>query len=254
MKIYYVSMRHYYAFGALISEELSYKLRDLDKVRWMLPNSYLNAKNKDYGGEPFINGQYVPYDPKYHDEWVRNDTIQRERVKQNLQDLRSDNMGEGLQNLDERSPDIGVPQYMGEESSNPGGSQNMGGGPQNMEQMPQNNIRGMSQGNMGGMLQSNMGEVLQINLGGALNIGTPSNYMMGEECHQSRDPKIFHQERCIRMKAFLTILCQDQPAKTRTTTHQISLLMITLARLKIFLLREIINEHNVEFDDMGLIY
>ncbi|KAE8653840.1 Multiple organellar RNA editing factor 7 [Hibiscus syriacus] len=67
MKIYSVSTQHYYAFGALVSEELSYKIKDLSGVRWVLPDSYLDVKNKDYGGEPFINGQAVPYDPKYHE-------------------------------------------------------------------------------------------------------------------------------------------------------------------------------------------
>ncbi|TKW34030.1 hypothetical protein SEVIR_2G278500v4 [Setaria viridis] len=71
-KIYSVSTRHYFAFGALVSEELSYKIKELSNVRWVLPDSYLDVKNKDYGGEPFINGQAVPYDPKYHEEWVRN--------------------------------------------------------------------------------------------------------------------------------------------------------------------------------------
>ncbi|KAH6782939.1 cobalt ion binding protein [Perilla frutescens var. hirtella] len=66
MKIYSVSTRHYYAFGALVSEELSYKLNELPNVRWVLPDSYLDVKNKAYGGEPFINGKAVPYDPKYH--------------------------------------------------------------------------------------------------------------------------------------------------------------------------------------------
>nr|GME02675.1 multiple organellar RNA editing factor 8, chloroplastic/mitochondrial-like [Ipomoea batatas]GME19846.1 multiple organellar RNA editing factor 8, chloroplastic/mitochondrial-like [Ipomoea batatas] len=83
MKIYSVSTRHYYAFGALVSEELSYKLKELKGVRWVLPDSYLDVKNKDYGGEPFINGQAVPYDPKYHEEWVRNNARANERNRRN---------------------------------------------------------------------------------------------------------------------------------------------------------------------------
>ncbi|XP_019443887.1 PREDICTED: multiple organellar RNA editing factor 8, chloroplastic/mitochondrial-like isoform X2 [Lupinus angustifolius] len=83
MKIYSVSTRHYYAFGALVSEELSYKIKELPKVRWVLPDSYLNVKEKDYGGEPFINGQAVPYDPKYHEEWVRNNARANERNRRN---------------------------------------------------------------------------------------------------------------------------------------------------------------------------
>ena len=78
MKIYSVSTKHYFAFGALVSEELSYKIKgkhlimrptslrssliicffselfditELPRVRWVLPDSYLDVKNKDYGGE-----------------------------------------------------------------------------------------------------------------------------------------------------------------------------------------------------------
>ncbi|PKA51707.1 Uncharacterized protein AXF42_Ash003074 [Apostasia shenzhenica] len=81
MKIYSVSTKHYFAFGALVSEELSYKIKALPGVRWVLPDSYLDVKNKDYGGEPFINGQAVPYDPKYHEEWVRNNARANERSR-----------------------------------------------------------------------------------------------------------------------------------------------------------------------------
>ncbi|KAG2585295.1 hypothetical protein PVAP13_6KG383000 [Panicum virgatum] len=82
-KIYSVSTRYYFAFGALVSEELSYKLKELPKVRWVLPDSYLDVKNKDYGGEPFINGEAVPYDPKYHEEWVRNNARANDRNRRN---------------------------------------------------------------------------------------------------------------------------------------------------------------------------
>uniref|UniRef100_A0A0E0LYK4 MORF/ORRM1/DAG-like MORF domain-containing protein n=1 Tax=Oryza punctata TaxID=4537 RepID=A0A0E0LYK4_ORYPU len=82
-KIYSVSTRHYFAFGALVSEELSYKLKELPNVRWVLPDSYLDVRNKDYGGEPFINGEAVPYDPKYHEEWVRNNARANERSRRN---------------------------------------------------------------------------------------------------------------------------------------------------------------------------
>ncbi|CAL5082258.1 unnamed protein product [Urochloa decumbens] len=82
-KIYSVSTRHYFAFGALVSEELSYKIKELPNVRWVLPDSYLDVKNKDYGGEPFINGQAAPYDPKYHEEWVRNNERAYNRNRRN---------------------------------------------------------------------------------------------------------------------------------------------------------------------------
>jgi hypothetical protein len=34
-------------------------------------------------GEPFINGEAVPYDSKYHEEWVRNNASANERSKCN---------------------------------------------------------------------------------------------------------------------------------------------------------------------------
>ncbi|KAL7601358.1 hypothetical protein Lser_V15G24480 [Lactuca serriola] len=49
MKIYSVSTRCYYAFGVLVSEEFSYKIKELPGVHWDLPDSYLDVKNKDYG-------------------------------------------------------------------------------------------------------------------------------------------------------------------------------------------------------------
>lgn len=86
-KIYSVSTRCYFAFGALVSEEVSLKIKggflffffllqavdlfvfcflfllmmgiliswifvisELPRVRWVLPDSYLDVKNKDYGG------------------------------------------------------------------------------------------------------------------------------------------------------------------------------------------------------------
>ncbi|XBI82554.1 hypothetical protein VPH35_091223 [Triticum aestivum] len=75
MKIYSVSTRHYFAFGALVSEEIAKKLNELPNVRWILPDSYPDVENKVYGGEPFIDGKVVPYDPKYHEDWVRNNDI-----------------------------------------------------------------------------------------------------------------------------------------------------------------------------------
>ncbi|XP_057795945.1 multiple organellar RNA editing factor 8, chloroplastic/mitochondrial [Salvia miltiorrhiza] len=121
MKIYSVSTRHYYAFGALVSEELSYKLKELPMVRWVLPDSYLDVKNKDYGGEPFINGQAVPYDPKYHEEWVRNNARANERNRRNDRPRNFDRS----RNFERRREVQG--QNAGGSPGGPGG--NYGGGP-----------------------------------------------------------------------------------------------------------------------------
>lgn len=58
-KIYSVCTSVYTGFGALISEELSYKVKDLPGVLWVLPDSYLDVPNKDYGGDLFIDGKVI---------------------------------------------------------------------------------------------------------------------------------------------------------------------------------------------------
>ncbi|XP_071721215.1 multiple organellar RNA editing factor 8, chloroplastic/mitochondrial-like [Rutidosis leptorrhynchoides] len=73
MKIYSVSTRYYYAFGARINLGQVLRLEAVYGVRRVLHDSYLDVKNKDYGGEPFIDGKAVPYDPKYHEAWIKKE-------------------------------------------------------------------------------------------------------------------------------------------------------------------------------------
>ncbi|XP_071712382.1 multiple organellar RNA editing factor 8, chloroplastic/mitochondrial-like [Rutidosis leptorrhynchoides] len=80
MKIYSVSIRGYYAFGARVSSDDSLKLQAIPGVRRVLPDSYVDVENKDYGGEPFIDGKAVPYDAKYHEEFDRNNAIARAKT------------------------------------------------------------------------------------------------------------------------------------------------------------------------------
>uniref|UniRef100_M8AM07 MORF/ORRM1/DAG-like MORF domain-containing protein n=1 Tax=Aegilops tauschii TaxID=37682 RepID=M8AM07_AEGTA len=54
-KIYSVCTTTYTGFGALISEELSYKVKGLPGVLWVLPDSYLDVPNKDYGDGKVIH-------------------------------------------------------------------------------------------------------------------------------------------------------------------------------------------------------
>ncbi|CAA3005228.1 Hypothetical predicted protein [Olea europaea subsp. europaea] len=203
MKIYSVSTRHYFAFGALVSEELSYKLKELPRVRWVLPDSYLDVKNKDYGGEPFINGQAVPYDPKYHEEWVRNNARANERNRRNdrprnfdrsrnferRRDMQMANQNSGA-NMGGPAGRMGSPPNMGA-PPNMGGMQqppntvappNMGGmqqppnNPGGMQQLP-NHPGGMQQQhpNMGGP-PNNMGSYPPNNMGGVPNNATNYQY------------------------------------------------------------------------------
>ncbi|KAK8622665.1 hypothetical protein V6N13_117571 [Hibiscus sabdariffa] len=184
MKIYSVSTRHYYAFGALVSEELSYKIKEIPGVRWVLPDSYLDVKNKDYGGEPFINGQAVPYDPKYHEEWVRNNARANERNRRNDRPRNYDRSRnyerrrENMQpNRDMPPPNQGMQNSAGMPPNNMGGvppSNNMGGVPPPM--LAPNNMGGVPPpNNMGGVPPPNMGRMPPPNNMG----GMPQGNNMG---------------------------------------------------------------------------
>ncbi|XP_051135175.1 multiple organellar RNA editing factor 8, chloroplastic/mitochondrial [Andrographis paniculata] len=161
MKIYSVSTRHYFAFGALVSEELSYKIKELPRVRWVLPDSYLDVKNKDYGGEPFINGQAVPYDPKYHEEWVRNNARANERNRRNDRPRNFDRS----RNFERRRDNT----QMGNQSPGAGPGGNFGGQP-NMNPPPRPNAGPVPPPNMG----------VQSNYGGGMPPQAPGNYPHGQ--------------------------------------------------------------------------
>ncbi|KAI6668197.1 hypothetical protein NL676_028550 [Syzygium grande] len=166
MKIYSVSTRHYYAFGALVSEELSHKLKDLPRVRWVLPDSYLDDKNKDYGGEPFVNGQAVPYDPKYHEGRERNITPANKRntiiCLPSIFDRSSnfERKRENMQSRDFQGRDMPPMHNQGLQNPPPQGNMpppNMGGG-----MAPPSNFGGMPLHNQGGMPQTTTAGCLHV--------------------------------------------------------------------------------------------
>ncbi|PIA27289.1 hypothetical protein AQUCO_08100020v1 [Aquilegia coerulea] len=168
MKIYSVSTRHYYAFGALVPEELSYKIKELPRVRWVLPDSYLDVRNKDYGGEPFINGQAVPYDPKFHEEWVRNNARAQDRSRRNDRPRNFDRSRnferrrENMQNRDAQPP-----------MQNSGA--NMGGPPGPNMQQPGLNMQQPGPGVPSRDAVPNAGYSNNVNMGNRMpNYGPPS--------------------------------------------------------------------------------
>lgn len=79
-KIYSVCTTIYTGFGALISEELSYKVKGLPGVLWVLPDSYLDVPNKDYGGDLFIDGKVI-HRPQYTSEMRQQATRNRPRPR-----------------------------------------------------------------------------------------------------------------------------------------------------------------------------
>ncbi|EXC18496.1 hypothetical protein L484_018677 [Morus notabilis] len=194
MKIYSVSTRCYYAFGALVSEEISYKIKELPRVRWVLPDSYLDVRNKDYGGEPFIDGKAVPYDPKYHEEWIRNNARANERNRRNDRPRNFDRSRnferrrENMQNQDfQRGPPVqnAGPNPQGPPGSNTGLPLNRG--VENMQNQdfqrrpPVQNAGPNPQGPPGSNIgpPPNRGGIPQNNMGGyppPNNMNLPNNY------------------------------------------------------------------------------
>ncbi|KAL8458706.1 hypothetical protein ACS0TY_035445 [Phlomoides rotata] len=68
--IYSVSTKYYYAFSCKVAENVTHKIKYLPRVKWVLPDSYLCTEERGYGGEPYIDGKVVPYEEKYHADWL----------------------------------------------------------------------------------------------------------------------------------------------------------------------------------------
>ncbi|KAA3471577.1 multiple organellar RNA editing factor 9, chloroplastic-like [Gossypium australe] len=71
--MYAFSTTTYTGFQCTISEETSEKFKGLPGVLWVLPDSYIDVKNKDYGGDKYVNGEIIPckyptYQPKARKE------------------------------------------------------------------------------------------------------------------------------------------------------------------------------------------
>uniref|UniRef100_A0A5B7ARB4 MORF/ORRM1/DAG-like MORF domain-containing protein n=1 Tax=Davidia involucrata TaxID=16924 RepID=A0A5B7ARB4_DAVIN len=67
--MYAFSTTTYTGFQCTVSEETSEKFKGLPGVLWVLPDSYIDVKSKDYGGDKYINGEIIPckyptYQPK----------------------------------------------------------------------------------------------------------------------------------------------------------------------------------------------
>ncbi|KAK6254467.1 hypothetical protein SCA6_015772 [Theobroma cacao] len=79
-RIYSVCTTTYTGFGALISEELSYKFKGLPLVLWVLPDSYHDVPNKDYGGDLFVDGKVIRR-PQYTGQVQGPGRFQAQRVR-----------------------------------------------------------------------------------------------------------------------------------------------------------------------------
>ncbi|CDO99683.1 unnamed protein product [Coffea canephora] len=67
--MYAFSTTTYTGFQCTVDEETSEKFKGMPGVLWVLPDSYIDVKNKDYGGDKYVNGEIIPcqyptYQPK----------------------------------------------------------------------------------------------------------------------------------------------------------------------------------------------
>ncbi|XP_059650132.1 multiple organellar RNA editing factor 1, mitochondrial-like [Cornus florida] len=72
-RIYACSTSTYHGFQVEASEEMSEKFRGLPGVVFILPDSYIDPVNKEYGGDKYINGTIIPRPPpvRYGRQWGR---------------------------------------------------------------------------------------------------------------------------------------------------------------------------------------
>ncbi|KAH7662259.1 hypothetical protein IHE45_15G121600 [Dioscorea alata] len=82
--MYAFSTTTYTGFQCTVSEETSEKFKGLPGVLWVLPDSYIDVKNKDYGGDKYINGEIIPgkyptYQPKQRTSKYESKRYERRR-------------------------------------------------------------------------------------------------------------------------------------------------------------------------------
>ncbi|XP_019426169.1 PREDICTED: multiple organellar RNA editing factor 1, mitochondrial-like [Lupinus angustifolius] len=76
-KIYACSTTTYTGFQAVMTEEESKKFEGLPGVIFVLPDSYVDPVNKQYGGDQYINGTIIPRPPPI--QYGRNQRRQDDR-------------------------------------------------------------------------------------------------------------------------------------------------------------------------------
>ncbi|KAL0003602.1 hypothetical protein SO802_011163 [Lithocarpus litseifolius] len=82
--MYAFSTTTYTGFQCTVDEETSEKFKGLPGVLWVLPDSYIDVKNKDYGGDKYINGEIIPckyptYQPKRSNSKYESRRYERRR-------------------------------------------------------------------------------------------------------------------------------------------------------------------------------
>ncbi|XP_022642426.1 multiple organellar RNA editing factor 1, mitochondrial [Vigna radiata var. radiata] len=171
-KIYACSTTTYTGFQAVMTEEESKKFEGLPGVIFVLPDSYIDPVNKQYGGDQYINGTIIPRPPPV--QYGRNQG-RRDRNRSPGQYNRQENPVPSYQGNPNYAPPQNYPsqqypprQNSGQASQNYPPQQNFGQASQNYP--PQQNFGQASQNYPP---QQNFGQASQ-NYPPQQNFGWPS--------------------------------------------------------------------------------
>uniref|UniRef100_A0A1J3IVX5 DAG protein, chloroplastic n=1 Tax=Noccaea caerulescens TaxID=107243 RepID=A0A1J3IVX5_NOCCA len=137
-KIYACSTTTYQGFQAIMTEQESEKFKDLPGVVFILPDSYIDPQNKEYGGDKYENGVITHRPPP----------IQHNRRPRDRFNSRSDRQGGGGQNF-QRNTQYGQQPPMQGGGGGYGGPQQSYGSPGQGPQAPPPFQGGYNQGPAG---------------------------------------------------------------------------------------------------------
>ncbi|KAM1092933.1 hypothetical protein ACFX19_020444 [Malus domestica] len=138
-KMYACSTTTYTGFQVEMSEEESQKFEGLPGVVFVLPDSYLDVQNKEYGGDKYINGTIIPRPPP----------VQYGRQQGRFRD---NNRNRDQQRYDQQRPSYNPP---GNPSYSQQGAMQGGGNYEASQNYPQQNYRSPRQGENTGPIPVN---------------------------------------------------------------------------------------------------
>ncbi|KAI3892664.1 hypothetical protein MKW92_052350 [Papaver armeniacum] len=177
-RMYACSTTTYHGFQAVMTEEMSEKFRGLPGVVFILPDSYIDPKNKEYGGDKYINGEIIHRPPpvQFGREGGRFNRNERPRHDRPMQqgdrpyDRQSPMQVDGRNQPNDRQGFTPRDQQFDRQAPMQGGGRNIGpqqGYPPNYEQ------GGRQQPNFGQPMAGHQPNVEQPMAGHQPNIGPP---------------------------------------------------------------------------------
>ncbi|KAG6388729.1 hypothetical protein SASPL_150161 [Salvia splendens] len=176
-KIYALSTTTYQGFQVECSEETSEKFKSIPQVVFVLPDSYIDPVNKEYGGDKYVNGEIFPRPPPVH--YGRRSNRDRRPREQNYGPPPQQNYGPPPHQNYGQPPRLNV---------RPPPQQNFGAPPQqNFGAPPQQNFGAPPQQNFGAPPQQNFGAPPQQNFGAPpkQNFGAPPQQSFGAPPQQN---------------------------------------------------------------------